>query len=126
MSSIRNDLIEHNIETSTIAEGENLAIQAFSDDGTPVGGIIAWQWGGCLEIKYLWVSENVRGRKLGTELLKQLESLLSGHSLKVIITNTFSFQAPEFYLKRGFKITDEVTGYPNNVKKYFLKKVINS
>jgi N-acetylglutamate synthase-like GNAT family acetyltransferase len=125
IKQIRNGLIAHNVENSTIAEGENLAIKAVSDDGKVVGGIIAWQWGGCLEIEYLWVSENVRGHKLGTELLKQLESLLSEHHHKIIITSTFSFQAPEFYLKSGFKITDEVTGYPNNVKKYFLKKVIH-
>ncbi len=88
--------------------------------------MVAWQWGGCLEIEYLWVTENAREVQLGTELLKRLESFLSGYPHKTIITNTFSFQAPEFYLKNGFTITDEVVRYPDNVKKYFLKKTINT
>ena len=125
IQQIRNSLIAHNRENSSIADGKNLAIKAVSDLGMIVGGVVAWQWGGCIEIEYLWVSENVRGEKLGTKLLKQLEYLLSEHSSKVIITTTFSFQAPEFYLKNGFEIIDEVAGYPHNVKKYFLKKAVN-
>ena len=122
MEQIRNGLIAHNRENSSIADGENLAMKAVSDDGMVIGGIVAWQWGGCIEIEYLWVSKNVRGEQLGSKLLKQLEYLLSEHSPKVIITTTFSFQALEFYLKNGFKIIDEVAGYPHRVKKYFLKK----
>lgn len=126
INQIRNRLISHNIEKSTISGSADLALKAYSNKGTLVGGMVAWQWGGCLEIEYLWVSENAREEKLGTELLKRLESLLSGHTHKTIITNTFSFQAPEFYVKNGFTITDEVVGYPDNVKKYFLKKTINA
>ena len=125
INQIRNGLIAHNVEKSTISQGQKLALKAYSEKQTFIGGVVAWQWGGCLEIEYLWVAKEARGAELGTELLKQLESLLSGYTHKTIITNTFSFQASEFYLKNGFTITDEVVGYPDNVKKYFLKKTVN-
>lgn len=126
IKQIRKELIFHNIEKSAISGGANVAFKAYSDKGELVGGMVVWQWGGCLEIEYLWVRKDAREVKLGTELLKRLEALLSGHTHKTIITNTFSFQAPEFYLKNGFTITDEVVGYPDNVRKFFLKKTINT
>ena len=124
IKQIRNGLIVHNVEQSDIKTSQNIAIKALSDEGQLLGGMIAWQWGGCMEIEYLWIDNSSRGAGVGTQLIKQLETLLSGHSHKTITTNTFSFQAPEFYLKNGFLITDEVSGYPDNVKKFYLKKTL--
>ena len=121
---IRNGLISHNLANSAISQGETFALKAYSKKQELVGGLVAWQWGGCIEIEYLWVAKQARGAKLGTKLLNQLESLLSGYAHKTIITNTYSFQAPEFYLKNGFVITDKTVGYPDNVTKFFLKKTI--
>jgi len=126
IKQIRNELISHNIKSSAISQSANVALKVLSSEGELIGGAIAWQWGGCLEIEYLWITENARGNNLGTELILKLETLLNGHSNKVIITNTFSFQAPEFYLKNGFKVADIVVGYPDNIKKYFLKKNLQS
>ncbi len=125
INKIRKGLISHNAKNSTIAQSESIALNVHSNKGALIGGAVAWQWGECLEIEYLWISEDARGNKLGTELLNRLESPLTETVHKVVITNTFSFQALGFYKKNGYKVTDIVTGYPNDVKKYFLKKTVN-
>lgn len=124
IKQIRKGLISHNIEQSTIKDSQSLALKAVNTEGKLVGGLVAWQWGGCMEIEYLWIDDSSRGAKVGTQLIRQLELLLSGHSQKTLTTNTFSFQAPEFYLKNGFSITDEVFGFPDGVKKFYLKKIL--
>ena len=76
---IKNELISHNTKSSAISQSANVALKEFSSEGELIGGAIAWQWGGCLEIEYLWITENARGNNLGTELILKLETLLNGH-----------------------------------------------
>lgn len=71
-------------------------------DGKIIAGIVAASTFDTLEVEFLFVDENHRGKNLGTELLKHAENTAKMNGLKRILLNTYSFQAPEFYKKHGY------------------------
>jgi hypothetical protein len=40
----------------------------------------------------------------------------------LLYLDTFTFQAPAFYLKLGYDIACEFKGFPNNVSKFVMRK----
>lgn len=90
-----------------------------------VGGILGGVggWGG-LEIKILWVQEDFRGKGLGGKLLEHME--IEGKKLGAwkAKLDTFSFQAKDFYLKKGYKIFGTLENFPQGHNHYFLYKDI--
>ena len=122
ISTIRNNLGNWNITQSTIDDGENIVLTIKNDDGSIIAGIVAWLWGAGLELEYLWVDKNEQGKGLGSKLLKELERVATDKGCHSIFTNTYSFQAPEFYSKYGYESMGMVSGFPDGVKKHFFKK----
>jgi GNAT superfamily N-acetyltransferase len=86
-----------------------------------VGGLSGETYSGWLFIRYLWVSETLRARGIGRELMSgaELRALERGaHSAWV---DTFSFQAPGFYRKLGYEAFGELD-YPPGRKRIFFRK----
>ena len=75
-----------------------------------------------LILQYLWVEEKYRKNKVGTNLLKRIEALVSERKLAGIHLDTFEFQAKEFYEKNGFSVFGEINNHPIGYKRYFMKK----
>ncbi|MGB8507794.1 MAG: GNAT family N-acetyltransferase [Pyrinomonadaceae bacterium] len=75
-----------------------------------------------LYVNSLWVSESVRGNGYGTRLMNRIE----GEAIKGGCTNsyldTFSYQAPEFYKKLGYRVFGELENFPPGHSRYFLGK----
>jgi GNAT superfamily N-acetyltransferase len=99
-----------------------LAIMLYDRNENLVAGISGYLWGRCLEIDYLWVKETHRGVGIGSRLVKNLEKSAAGRGCATITTNTFSFQAPEFYTQLGYDVFGVVSGYGKQVQKYYLRK----
>ena len=120
---IRGKLIAHNVSVSDIKDEERVVLAATNKDEDLIGGVSATLWGGCLEIDYIWVSEELRGSGVGSELLKRLEKLVKERGCRRVILDTFSFQAPEFYAKQGYQEYQTIEGYSDGtVAKHFFKK----
>ncbi len=94
------------------------------DNGEIIGGIISEVFGNWLEVNYLWLNESYRGMGLGTKLLLKLETIAKQHGCKKVSLKTFNFQAPNFYLKKGYSIIYCLDNYPIEEKMYFLSKEI--
>ncbi|MEV5028029.1 GNAT family N-acetyltransferase [Paenibacillus sp. LPE1-1-1.1] len=124
-SYIRKRLIAFNAEhvpenLSSRYEEINLTIK--DDSGRVIGGLLStlcWNW---IEVEILWIEESLRGLGYGTHLLNQIELIAKEKECTFIKLNTFSFQAPEFYLKNGY---DEVAVFkeaPTGSNHYYFKK----
>jgi ribosomal protein S18 acetylase RimI-like enzyme len=58
----------------------------------------------------------------GTELMLKVEGLAKEQGCISTNIMTYSFQAPQFYEKLGYKIVGAFEEYPESIKKFFLEK----
>ncbi|SIN81757.1 GNAT family N-acetyltransferase [Salinivibrio sp. ES.052] len=108
---------------ASIPEG-SLAGYAYNDHDERVGGIIANTWGQWLLIKYLWVDEAFRHRRVGSHLLSNLEEYAKEVGCHAAFVDTFSFQAKPFYEKHGYQCQMTLEDYPVDHALHFMTKVL--
>jgi GNAT superfamily N-acetyltransferase len=97
-------------------------LRAHDDDVEVVGGVIGatyWEW---FYLDLLWVREDLRGRGYGHRLLTRAEDLARQRGAKNAYLDTFSFQALDFYRRRGYSIFGELEDFPPGHQRYFLRK----
>ena len=90
--------------------------------GETMGGLLGMIWGGWLHVSYLWVDEAVRGKGHATEMMDAAEAYARERHCHSVSLDTHSFQARSFYEKRGYEVFGTLDGYPNEHKKFFLRK----
>ncbi|MCR8646007.1 GNAT family N-acetyltransferase [Paenibacillus sp. N1-5-1-14] len=93
-------------------------------DDKVVGGIMCNMFMYSLYIDVLWVDEKYRGQDYGSKLIAGVEEIAKEKGCILVDTCTYSYQAPEFYVKCGYEIYGILEGFPDGIKKYHLKKVI--
>jgi GNAT superfamily N-acetyltransferase len=87
-----------------------------------VGGVIGelyWDW---LYVNLMWIKEPLRGRGYGRQLLAMAEGEAMRRGAKHAYLDTFSFQAPGFYEKYGYRIFGELPDFPAGHTRYFLTR----
>jgi len=98
----------------------HLAIK--DEEGHVYGGLIGKIYRFCLYIDTLWMDESIRGCGFGSQLIDEAERIARNEKCTFIHLDTFSFQAPEFYERKGFEVFGLLDGYPEGIKRYYLKK----
>ena len=120
---IRQQVVEFNGEKLSESVKTPLEKVAFViEEEEVIGGIsgtLFWQH---LHIDFLWVEEKMRRHGYGRKLLQQIESLAEEKECRLILLDSFSFQAPGFYLKEGYEICGKVEDHPEGHTQYFLQK----
>lgn len=116
-------LLEYNLERLKGNTPEELGV-FLEEDGRRLAGLIGETHGNWLTVKYLWVAEAVRGRRVGSELLQRAEDAARERGCKYVFLDTFSFQAPGFYLKRGYKEAFTLEEYPLCGKRHYFTKTL--
>ncbi len=115
-------IYEFNSGATGITDGEWLAIFMRDDAGRIVAGLCGNTWGGCCEIRQLWVEESQRGRGVGTRLLATAEREARRRGCTQVFLMTFSFQAPAFYARQGFTTVATVDGFPRGHRNLLMSK----
>lgn len=95
------------------------------ENGRIIAGIVAASVFDTLEVDFLFVDADYRGKGLGKTLLRHVEDQARRDGLKRIILNTYSFQAPNFYQKLGYLVAAELTPCFGTVSQYFLCKELS-
>ena len=114
--------------------GQFLDLANFSGDigvyvrdvnGTMLGGLIGVRKGDWLNIDFLWVSDNVRGSGVGSELIKTAEDAARRKGCKHALVDTASFQARPFYEKQGYRLQMSLQDYPYaGMQRHYLAKAL--
>jgi len=90
------------------------------------GGIIGylkWNW---LSVDAVWLSEDLRGRRMGSEMLVRIEQMAIQRGCVYAHLDTFDFQALGFYQKQGYEIFAILDDYPKGHQRFYLKKELLS
>ena len=122
---IRQKVIEHNMKClpdELKTPKENISFIVKNEEEEIVGGITATTFWQHMHIDFLWVSEDYRHEGLGSKLINEVEELAIEKGCRLINVDTFSFQAPEFYKKHGFKVIGVSEDHPKGHNHYFLEK----
>lgn len=83
------------------------------DSGSVVGGVkgiysnYGWLW-----IGLLYVSEELRGKGYGAQLMTRIEDEAKKNGCTNAYLNSFSFQAVGFYKEIGYRIYGELKDFP--------------
>jgi len=97
------------------------------DSGEEVqGGLLASIWGGVMYVRILWVARALRGQGHGQRLLAAAEQRAIERDCRHVFLDTFSFQAPGFYLKQGYEIYARADDWPVGHAHYFLRKGLSA
>ncbi|MFW9778986.1 MAG: GNAT family N-acetyltransferase [Candidatus Heimdallarchaeota archaeon] len=95
-------------------------------DGIIIGGVITSMLTGVMHLEVLWVEESYRNQGFGKALVLEAERIGKEKGYSASQTWTFSFQAPEFYQRIGYKIVGIFDGYTNDITEYVLLKKFGS
>ncbi|MGG7177374.1 GNAT family N-acetyltransferase [Clostridium paraputrificum] len=115
-------LLKYNFSKIEDKEPKELGIFLEDKEGSKVAGLIGETHGNWLEIEYLWVDEENRGQNIGRELMKKAETIGRERGCRFVFLNTFSFQAPEFYVKLGYEEKFVQNEYPRTGKRHYYTK----
>lgn len=95
-----------------------------TDNGSFVGAIVIEFFWGALHIKYLYVEDEYRGKRIGSQLMEYALKYGYNHDCPFAFVETMSFQALRFYQKMGFELELTRFGYKHNTALYYLRKDI--
>jgi ribosomal protein S18 acetylase RimI-like enzyme len=89
-----------------------------------VGGLAGEIFFGWLYISLLWVSDDYRGQGFGSKIMNAAEKEARRRGIKHAWVDTFSFQAPAFYRKLGYRAFGRLKDYPAGHSRIFLVKAL--
>jgi GNAT superfamily N-acetyltransferase len=100
------------------------AVDVFVRDaeGRVLGGLVGfikWRW---LYVAKLWLPESLRGRDLGTTIMRRAEEHAWSEDCLGVFLDTFEYQALAFYEKLGYELFGTLDGFPPGYKQFYLKK----
>lgn len=85
--------------------------------------IVSFLWNG-MHIDSLWVDDTVREQKWGSSLLNMVEKEAIKRGCTIAYTDTFTWQAPKFYEKQGYKPYGKLEDFPTgNTLFYYAKNL---
>jgi ribosomal protein S18 acetylase RimI-like enzyme len=90
--------------------------------GEWLGGLTGHIWGGWLHVDFIWVAEPLRGRGYGSQLMDAAERYAIERGAFASTLETHSFQAPGFYMKRGYEVFGQLDDYPPGHSKLSMRK----
>lgn len=117
---VRRKLIEFNSQHVPNGTYEEINLCIKDENQEIVAGLNSarcWNW---MEIDILWVDESYRGQGLGKRLLEEAEHIARAKKCSFVKLNTFSFQAPEFYKRYGYKVMGMIENAPEGSNHYYL------
>jgi GNAT superfamily N-acetyltransferase len=122
MHFLENGVIDHNLAATGVAEWHPANFFLKNPRGEWLGGCAGLVWGGWLHVRLLWVALPARGQGNGTRLMDAAELFAVQHGAAHATLETHSFQALDFYRKRGYAVFGSLADYPPGATKYFLRK----
>ena len=117
-------IYEFNAAATGYHDGESFSAALHDAAGTLEAGATGYTWGGCCYVAYLWVTGALRRQGTGTALMEAIERHARDKGCRVVFLATHSFQAPEFYERRGYRKLATVTDHPVGYASFHYAKAL--
>jgi len=122
LAFLEDRIYEFNVGATGIDDGRWLGVLLRDEGGELVAGLSGTTWGGCCKVRDVWVREDLRGCGVGTRLLDAAEEEARRRGCRQVVLSSHSFQAPEFYRKRGFEVIAVLDDHPVGHREVYLRK----
>lgn len=119
---VRTSLIAYNASKAGAPRYRRLVLSARDTKGRLVGGLVGLLYWNALYVDLLWVSARSRKDGIGRSLMREAEARARKAKKELVFLNTYSFQAPGFYRKLGFREFGRINRYPRGAARIFLVK----
>jgi GNAT superfamily N-acetyltransferase len=117
-------LIRYNREQAGPLRYTNTVLAVRSAKGRLLGGLILQSYWRESYVELLWLSPRARRLGFGRRLMQEAERRARRRGSRLIHLNTYSFQAPGFYEKLGFKHFGGMEGSPLGKSRHFYVKAL--
>lgn len=111
-----------NVQQAGEEKFQRLCFALRSPDQEIAGGALGeiyWDW---FHLDLMWIKDELRGLGYGHRLLLAIEDEARKCGAKNVFLDTFSFQAPQFYIQHGYRVFGELAGFPSGHQRLFLTK----
>jgi GNAT superfamily N-acetyltransferase len=119
-------IIEYNEAATGYRDGRWIGGVITDDQAEVVAGFNGHTWGGCCQIDHVWVHESLRGQGIGSKLMDAAEAEARNRGCDQVVLSSHSFQAPGFYVKRGYSRIAEIEGRPRGHSNVMLVKALHT
>ena len=114
----------YNLSNREASENIPLGVYYEDESGRKLAGLTGETFGNWLCINYFFVVESLRKQGIGTKIILSAEDEARKRKCKYVFVDTFSFQAPKFYERLGYKEVFSLNEYPYTGKRhYYIKKL---
>lgn len=123
VSALEDAINEHNMAVTGRRDYRPLGV--FDRDprsGEVVAGLYGFTWGDWLEVKFVWVRPDHRGRGLARRLIEIAENEARARGCHSAWLDSYSFQAPALYEKLGYHAFGRLEHYPDAAERVFLTR----
>ena len=124
VAAIQRGLHTYNQERGGPYDREAVTVLARDAEEVVKGGLLGltyWNW---LFIDWLWLAADLRGKGLGGELLARAEAVARARGCTNAYTDTFSFHAPNFWLRNGWVEAGRLDGMPPGQARIWYRKAL--
>jgi len=115
-------LIKFNVGQAGPINYERTVMSARGASGRLLGGLILESYWRESYVELLWLSARSRKAGLGSRLLEEAERFARRRGSRIIHLNTYSFQAPGFYERHGYRRFGRLSGSPEGASRYYYVK----
>jgi GNAT superfamily N-acetyltransferase len=126
-AAILDALVLHNANSGPSIVAAPLAVLIRGPVGAVIGGlwgITLYDW---LQVELLVVPESMRGVGLGRKLIAKAEEAAQARGCVGVWLDTFSFQAPGFYERLGYRTLATIKDHPiGGARHVFAKRLDRS
>ncbi|MFM0592743.1 MULTISPECIES: GNAT family N-acetyltransferase [Paraburkholderia] len=123
IESISRSLNEFNIQKTGIDDVRPIAVLIKDPEtGKVIGGLTGRTSLGLLFVDLFYIPPSLRGEGLGSRILAEAEAEAIERGCRGAVLYTINFQAPEFYLRHGWRVFGDVPCEPAGSSRVFMRK----
>lgn len=124
LAEMKAGLIAYNGQFIDITQLKDIGVFISDETGKKLAGLTGSTNGNWLRIDMLWVSDALRGKGAGTQLMDAAEAEACRRGCLYAQVDTASYQAQPFYEKRGYAVKFILDNYPREHQRIYLTKTL--